>query len=333
MDERLRSLFKKYLDNTCTYKELEEFFGLINDSRGDETLRQQISKLYRELSDTAQPASHIDERGKLVVTEPEWLPGNAAPPQLAKPKKWIAAISIAAVFVVIAGTFWIVRNASTKQQSRALASVTKKTTDRSESKFLLLSDSTEVWLNAASSLEFPDQFNPKIRVVYLKGEAFFDVKHADKIPFIIHTGKVSTTVIGTAFNIKAYPGEKNITVSVRRGTVKVSRGDGWFATLTKGQQLKVEEEKKEVLERNIPATEVAAWQHGTLVYDDENLGDIISDLKRVYNVEISLDNRSLHDLKISTSFKKEIGIDQALQVLCKLTDTELKQNGSEYILD
>ena len=78
---------------------------------------------------------------------------------------------------------------------------------------------------------------------------------------------------------------------------------------------------------------MAAWQRGTLVYDDESLSDIISDLKRVYNVEISLDNRSLHDLKISTSFKKEIGIDQALQVLCKLTDTELKQNGTEYILD
>jgi ferric-dicitrate binding protein FerR (iron transport regulator) len=57
-------------------------------------------------------------------------------------------------------------------------------------------------------LEFPDEFKGKTREVYLSGEAYFDVKHADKVPFIIHTGNVSTTVLGTAFNIKAYPVKK-----------------------------------------------------------------------------------------------------------------------------
>ncbi len=60
-----------------------------------------------------------------------------------------------------------------------------------------------MWLNAESTLEFPENFNKTKREVYLKGEAYFDVKHADKIPFIIYTGEVTTEVLGTAFNIQS----------------------------------------------------------------------------------------------------------------------------------
>jgi ferric-dicitrate binding protein FerR (iron transport regulator) len=93
-----------------------------------------------------------------------------------------------------------------------------------------------VWLNAASSLEFPDKFSGSKREVYLTGEAFFDVKHSDKSPFLIHTKNITTTVVGTAFNIKAYVNQKVIIVSVSRGKVKVSRDDQLIATLTKGSR-------------------------------------------------------------------------------------------------
>jgi transmembrane sensor len=234
--------------------------------------------------------------------------------------------------IVMAGAIWFIREKTLHTGSQNAFSVTKKSTDRSESKFLLLEDSTQVWLNAASSIEYPDQFNATKREVFLTGEAFFDVMHADKIPFIIHTGDVSTTVLGTAFNIKAYPGSKNITVSVSRGKVQVSRKDGWTTTLTVGQQVKLEEEKKNVHEKSIPTSDVAAWQQGTIVYDDETLEDIIADLQRVYNVSISIEDPALHSQKISTSFKKEIGIEQALHVLCRLTETELKIGKGSYVL-
>src|SRR5439155_2315167 len=104
-----------------------------------------------------------------------------------------------------------------------------------EQKYLLLPDSTQVWLNAASSLEFPEAFQSGKREVYLVGEAFFDVKHAENRPFIIHTGNVTTRVVGTAFNIKGYPDQPDVIVSVKRGKVQVSKNEKLVATLTVGQ--------------------------------------------------------------------------------------------------
>jgi len=332
MEERLRYLFRRYSDNTCTYKELEELFHYIRESTHDETMRSCINRLYNDLNEDGSPATHVDEKGRLFLNEPIVLPATniKEPPVKHHWKNWL---SIAAMVILMATTILFIRKNSPGSQQGALSSLTKKSTNRSEYKFILLEDSTSVWLNAASSLSFPDHFGQDKREVYLTGEAYFDVKHADKIPFIIHTGKVATTVLGTAFNIKAYPGEKNITISVSRGSVRVNRPDSWIATLTRGQQVKVHEEEVEpALERTVPLSEIAAWQQGIIVYDDETLSSIIADLQRVYNVNITLADKALEDLRISTSFKKDIGVEQALQVLCKLTDTELKSVYGNYVI-
>jgi transmembrane sensor len=267
-----------------------------------------------------------------VLTETQWLSSPVAENKIKRPA-FFSKLLVAASIIIVAGTIWIIKERGVpRNEQPSLSSLTKKETDRSESKYLLLEDSTKVWLNAASSLEFPDEFDKNKREVFLSGEAFFDVKHADKIPFVIHTGNVSTTVLGTAFNIKAYPGQKNITVSVSRGKVKVTREDGWETTLVKGQQVRVGENQKELAEKNISVSEVAAWQQGDIVFDDELLADIVADMQRIYNASIRLEDPSLSGLKISTSFRKEIGLEQALQVLCRLTDSELKMVNGIYLI-
>jgi ferric-dicitrate binding protein FerR (iron transport regulator) len=190
-----------------------------------------------------------------------------------------------------------------------------------------------VWLNAASSLEYPQQFGNDKREVFLSGEAYFDVKHADKLPFIIHTGKVSTMVLGTAFNIKAYPGRENIIVSVSRGKVKVQYDNKDVATLIQGQQVKVKNAASQPVEKKAISLEPTAWQQGNLMYDDETMEDIVAELEQVYDVHIRLQHESIRHVRIATSFRREIGVDQALLILCQLTDTRLKQENGLYIIE
>jgi transmembrane sensor len=333
MEDRLNYLFKRYLDNTCSQNELEEFFSYVHKAEHDDVLRELIKKVYTDLKTSGSNITHVDENGRLILTEPVWMTipeQEPAPVTTQKPKPY-AKYLIAAMLIIAVGSVWMIQGISrAKSRTAQLSSLTKKATDRSESKFLLLEDSTQVWLNAASSLEFPDQFDNKKREVFLTGEAYFDVKHADKIPFIIHTGNISTTVLGTAFNIKAYPDQENITISVSRGKVRISRPDGWETTLTKGQQMKLRGDGQEANEKRIPTELIAGWQQGNLAYDDETLTDIISDMQRIYNVDVRINNQSVKNQKINTSFKREIGIVQALQVLCKLTDTELIQKDGVY---
>ena len=331
MEERLRYLFQRYLDSSCTRQEMEEFFGYVKEAQHDDLLRQYIQKIDAELKNNPSYSTHVDHKGRLVISESREM--NVDTGRKRKVIPWNIFTGVAASLILIVCAVWFFRyEKSVAEPTSITESRTKKSTDRSESKFLLLEDGTQVWLNAASSLEYPDKFSSGKHEVYLTGEAFFDVKHAEKIPFIIYTGKVSTTVLGTAFNIKAYPGQKNITITVSRGKVKIDRKDGWTTTLTKGQQVKIEPEGIAVQEKKITADEVAGWHQGNLVFDDESLQDILSDLERVYNVRIEVADPTHLSVKYSTSFKKEIGVEQALQVLSKLTDTELKIEKGVYLL-
>lgn len=330
MEERIKYLFRQYLENKCSREELEELFSYIRTSEHDETLRLLIRKVYEDTEQMPSSLTYVNEEGHLVLTEKAWVSHITTPK---RPARRRIAMGIGIVLLLVsAGMVWVWRRPSTVAGKPVIASLKKTSTDRSEYKYLLLPDSTQVWLNASSTLEFPDQFKNGKREVMLSGEAYFDVKHADRIPFIIHTGKISTTVLGTAFNIKAYPDRQHVIVSVSTGKVKVSYGNDPVAVLVKGQQVKVNSQYNTIEEKKIEPTTVAAWQQGSMSYDDESLEDIIADLERFYNVRIRIDNEAIRKVKVSTTFRREIGIEQALQVLCKLTDANLRQADGWWII-
>jgi transmembrane sensor len=331
MEERLRYLFQRYVDNTCTRKEFEEFLSYVSDAGHDEAVRALIKKVYEDTGQNACSHTWVDESGNLILTNKKW-PGEKPGGGSSNRKKLLSVLAIAACLLVAIVYIYTRQNPATETNVLAATSLTHKSTARSEYKYVLLPDSTQVWLNAESRLDFPQQFNGKQRVVRLSGEAYFDVKHADKIPFIIQTGKVTTTVLGTAFNIKAYPGQKNVIVSVSRGKVKVNFDDKEVATLVKGQRVKVSNTDMRMVEKKPVVDEPASWQQGLLAYDDETIAEIIADLERVYDVSIRVTNEAVREMRVSTRFEREKGVEQALQVLSKLTETVLTQLDGQYMM-
>lgn len=331
MEERIKYLFRQYLNNTCTKKEFEEFFSYINDASHNDLIRQLIKKAYDETGQPHSSLTYVDEQGNLVLPEPAPDEGSAVTTKPRKKKSGSIAI-VVLVIVFVAGVAWLFYRPVSKQSIILTKGLAKKMTGRSEYRYMLLPDSTQVWLNAASALEYPQQFASGIREVYLTGEAYFDVKHADKKPFLIHTGKVTTMVLGTAFNIKAYPGRENIIVSVSRGKVRVNYEAKEVALLTQGQQVKVNSNNNTIVQRKMTITEVAPWQQGNLVYDDETISDVVADLERNYDATIRIQSEAVANERISTSFRREIGIESALKVLCNLTETQLKLEHNMYVI-
>jgi ferric-dicitrate binding protein FerR (iron transport regulator) len=213
-----------------------------------------------------------------------------------------------------------------------MESSVRKFTQRAEQKYILLPDSTQVWLNVASSIEFPETFQPGKREVYLVGEAFFDVKHAADMPFLIHTGNVTTRVLGTAFNIKAYPDQPDIIVSVKRGKVQVSKNENLVATLIMGQQVTVTAAAQRAEVQPASESKVAEWTTGRLSFTSRPLIDIVKDLERNYNVSIELAAPSLEQEVVTTSFRRDIGVEEALDILCGLTNTRLRKENGTYMI-
>jgi len=330
MEERIKYLFRKFLDNTCTKEEFEEVFSYIRMAEKDPVIQAFFDKVYENELNGKSHAAFVDGDGHLNGLKEEATEVVSFGKSVQKVmRRWSIAATVA---IILAGLAWVWYDDAHPSKMAPVAGNmhVSKSTDRSEYQYLLLPDSTEVWLNAASTLEFPKSFDKNKREVVLKGEAFFDVKHADKIPFIIYTGNVSTEVLGTAFNIKAYPDMEKITVSVKRGKVKVNYAKKQVAMLTVGQQISINQRSMAVSEKSVKQSEAAAWQDGKLVYDDYMIGDIILDLERVYNEKVKVEVGGVETLRISTSFKRDQGIEKALEVLCRLTDTELERQDGIY---
>ena len=143
-------------------------------------------------------------------------------------------------------------------------------------------------------------------------------------------------MVGTAFNIKAYPNQKVIIVSVSRGKVKVSRNDQLIATLTRGQQVKVnntkDKDRDPVIEKEVAVEKINSWQQGDLVYDDMAFEDIVKDLQNVFNVEIKIEDPSIRQLSITTSFNRDIGAQKAVAILCRFTNRQLVNKNGTLII-
>jgi ferric-dicitrate binding protein FerR (iron transport regulator) len=335
MEKRITELFKKYLSNTCTAEEMEELFQYIRESGQDEPLQKLIRETYQSILNESE--AYVDHTGELII--PAANEENKAAPEPARRAGKKSALRLLLAAGIITGIafamlyFYPSGPAAPAEAATRKTGMKKSSTERAEYKYILLPDSTQVWLNAGSTLEYPEHFGKEGREVSLSGEAYFDVKHAAEHPFLIHTGHILITVLGTAFNINAYPERSSVTVSVSRGKVRVSRNDVLVATLVKGQEVNVSDrDSSRVSQKNIEVSAVAQWQQGNLSYDDEPLQDIIADLERVYGAEIRIPDTAIRQLRISTRFRRELGVGQALEILCKLTDTQLFQKDGIYLI-
>ena len=156
---------------------------------------------------------------------------------------------------------------------------------------LTLSDGTEVWMNASSYLSFPTRFTGPRREVKLEGEAYFKVAHDAKHPFIIKTNGMTTEVLGTEFNIKAYSGSE-AHVTLVRGSVKVHLPQAdQEVVLTPGDDIAYNGTNYTVQQTDI--SYYTQWMEGYFYYDNVSLTDVLKDLGRWYNVTIALEQDSL----------------------------------------
>lgn len=147
---------------------------------------------------------------------------------------------------------------------------------------IVLPDGTQVWLNSASSLRFPYQFDSKVREVYLTGEAYFQVARDTKHKFIVHTDFADIQVHGTTFNLNAYD-KTSFAASLLEGAVSVASGDQ-LVKLVPGQGVKLLRES--LIKGEFDAQEVLSWRKGIYVFHNKSLGDISQLLARLYDVQI-----------------------------------------------
>lgn len=175
-------------------------------------------------------------------------------------------------------------------------------TDRNQRASVQLSDGTKVNLSVESRLRMPDVFARDAREVDLIGEARFDVAHSPNRPFIIRSGSTVVRVLGTDFNVRAYPNESEIQVVVKSGSVAVEASHGNESTsviLVPGQLARVSLSGQGIDTRWVNPDNYLGWINGKLAFEEALFTDVIRQLERWYDLEILLENPEIEQRRFT----------------------------------
>jgi transmembrane sensor len=260
-------------------------------------------------------------------------------------KKWVGAIALAMVCLLGLGYWWIFRDNPETGQPIVFASPTWQTqvTRTAEKRKLSLPDGSTVWLNAGSRLRY-DAASLKNgeRQVFLEGEAFFDIAHNKQRPFRVRSGAMEIKVLGTAFNVKAYPEDANFETSLIRGAVEVrldDRPDDVYQ-LRPHEKLVVSKQvlvpvaiqnnsqtgrtvktisplvslKRIALADSGRLVEETAWLQNKLVFRSESFLALAKMLERKYGYRFVFENEETETLEFTGTFTTET-IVQALEAM------------------
>lgn len=177
----------------------------------------------------------------------------------------------------------------TKTSPEAVASAAPEfntiTTPRGGQYKVELVDGTKVWLNAASSLRFPQAFTGTDRQVELTGEAYFEVAKNKEKPFIVKANGAQVQVLGTHFNVNAYSDNNNITTTLLEGSVRMSNASS-AVMLVPGQQGSAGENGAAIKVSKADTEENMAWINGFFVFHDESIVNVMKQVSRWYDVDI-----------------------------------------------
>ncbi len=326
-------------------KELEKFF------EEDHLYKQKFDLFKAHWEDKNSIRTDIDAALKKIILQIEKdknqdeeinkIPGAGEKPWSMKFLKMLS--KVAAILILCTASAYFIYTKAKPKLSFATATHKGidwriKQTPKGTRSTIILADGTKVILNADSKLQFPQNFSGGTREVYLTGEAFFDVTHNAKKPFIIHTDKMNIKVLGTEFNVRSYPQDSSYETTLIRGSIEVTLKDRpsdriilkpkeklIVANLSPEEEIPDQQSlsplHSQLLVTNLhyiskTSSDVVetSWVANKLVFQDQSFGSLAIDMGRKYAVNIEFINEEIKKYRFTGIFEKET-IKEALNAL------------------
>lgn len=196
---------------------------------------------------------------------------------------------------------------------------------------LLLSDGTKIYLNAMSSLRFPVRFTGDVRQVELTGEAYFEVAKKEQ-PFIVKVNNMEVEVLGTRFNISAYP-EEDYQTTLVSGSVKVYAQDRQASyKLNPSEQAVFNSQTDKIDIREVDVSLYTSWIEGKIYFKDQRLEDIMKSLSRWYDMEVVYENEKVKNLRFGCNVDRYEDISPFLELLEKTGKVKITKEGKKITI-
>ena len=291
-----KEILQRYVEGNVSP---EEIIAVVDWLDADESHVREFMALHKlnDISLLNQPDSKVDvQKKKKTITF------RQIGYELAK---------IAAILILFWGGTKLYETTSVKENVIAYQTLYVPAGQRAE---LILPDSTHVWLNARSKLVYPISFGKDNRQVELNGEAYFDVIHNEKQPFVVKTPQMDIQVLGTEFNVTAYSSSSDFEVALLRGCIELSS-----PRLSSNYRMKEKEhirlQNNKLISKDISDYDYFRWKEGLICFNNESVATIIEKLKLYYDIDIEVYNQKFINSRYTGKFRTKDGIEQVLRVL------------------
>lgn len=354
--ERFWVLVAKKIANEANEQELIELNKLLQDHPEWQFAIQNLESIWQIptplKSNEAEDAFllHLNRCADHQSFNSQELEAIAIAPKPFFPK-WVY-YAAASVILFIGLAYFIAQETAPKTLAKIQPESNEISTRLGSKSQVKLPDGSIVWLNSGSILIYPKEFGKSLREVTLTGEGYFDVVKNKDVPFIINTKSIRIKVLGTVFNVKAYPEDKQTETSLIQGRIEVAiknRPDDKII-LSPNEKLIVENAIIENPNRQknvdlLPAVSINKlkfitpdstvaenqWVENKLVFRDETFEELALMMERWYNVKLDIQTETLKSTRMNGNFEKET-IDQAIEALKLIIPFKTIQKGNTIII-
>lgn len=327
----IAELWQKYKTGTATLEELTELDKVLQTENGQLLLEQLLEVDWQQTPLNAEVNFSPEATFQQIKSN---IKPTAARPNLTvasrQPLRFVGAVRrIAAVllFLIIAGTviWW-----QWEENRPNIVQVNRST----EIQMIALEDGSQVWLNRNSRLIYPKHFTDSIREVALEGEAFFEVAKNAQKPFLVNAGSVQTRVLGTAFNVRAYPQQQIVEVALVEGKVRVNVvTDTISSLLAPGDRFAYNQIKKNYTNNQFDQDEPYAWRKGMLHFQKAPVREVAEKLEARYGIRFTIEQEEkIQGTLVLRYDTRKVTLDEVLQNISSVMDYTFVRKTKKEIL-
>ncbi len=342
----IKDLLDKFSHDNITREELDFLYYSINHDLHSDDVKAWLYRIWDEASEKSNKikSSELFQSITAKISDPSFAINQNT--GLKTKKVLLYVTSYAAVLIIGFFISLFIRNTFLQLDTPKDVSFNEIHIPLGSKSKILLSDGTQVWLNAGSTLKYPGRFKENSRDIYLEGEAYFDVTHDENRPFYVNTSELHIKVLGTQFNVKSYPEESFVEATLISGSIEIEARESNHrqrkqlrlvpnqkATFSKStNQLTLQNIDDPDIQKPMPVgkieienqinTEIiTSWKDNKLLFSRERFEELAARLERWYDVQIILEDENVKEYRYTGTFEKET-LEQALAALKIASDFE-----------
>lgn len=311
--QTIRQLLKRYLLGNADEKDIST-----------------VDNWYKSFDSTDRVT--LSEEEEAATKQEIW--GKVQPEIRIEKKVWVLPryLKVAAMVLLIAGAGVIFLLLKNKQSGRnTTLAYTTISTGIGEKKKIIIQDSSQLILNAGTTIRIQNDFSRDRKIELVDGEVFFDVKKDGKRPFVIESQGLTTTVLGTSFSISAYKELNNLSIGVLSGKVSVVSQLAPLSVLEKEQELVYDKNNKNYKKIALDES-LLAWQNGRILLNDLSFDEMAVIIKKNFGIELATNDEAIRGTRYTTELPAAMPPVEAAQVLAAIHNLTIKGEGNKLFL-